>query len=153
MGRKAGIWWRASKHAWYVKIGNKQARLSRDKKEAEKLFYKIKAGEYDGKPLPGVPHTWLACEICDKFITWCYSAREKLVGRAELSENNFRGRAEGVNLLWETGGFKGRNSFHVGYYKPWLDSNRTSLSIDLYNKLVYRFSEDLGSTTSGDSGR
>jgi outer membrane protein insertion porin family len=82
-----------------------------------------------------------------------YSAREKLVGRAELSETNFRGRAEGVNLLWETGGFRGRNSFHVGFYKPWLDSNRTSLSVDLYNKLVYRFSEDLGSTTTGNSGR
>jgi outer membrane protein insertion porin family len=82
-----------------------------------------------------------------------YSAREKLVGRAELSETNFRGRAEGVNLLWETGGFKGRNSFHVGFYKPWLDSKRTSLSVDLYNKLVYRFSENFGSDASGSSDR
>jgi outer membrane protein insertion porin family len=82
-----------------------------------------------------------------------YSAREKLVGRAELSETNFRGRGEGVNLLWETGGFRGRNSFHVGFFKPWLDNKRTSLSVDLYDKLVYRFSEDLGRSPGGDTGR
>jgi outer membrane protein insertion porin family len=82
-----------------------------------------------------------------------YSARERLVGRAELSETNFRGQAEAVNLLWETGGFSGRNSFQVGYYKPWLDRNRTSLSVDLYDKLVYRFSTRFGRDASGRTDR
>jgi outer membrane protein insertion porin family len=78
-----------------------------------------------------------------------YSAREKLVGRAELSETNFRGRGEGLNLLWETGGFVGRNSFQVGFFKPWLDKRRTSLSIDLYDKLVFRFANTLGQSVTG----
>jgi outer membrane protein insertion porin family len=82
-----------------------------------------------------------------------YSAREKLVGRAELAETNFRGRAEAINLLWETGGFTGRNSFQVGYFKPWLDNRRTSLSVDVYDKLVYRFSQRFGSDPSGQSNR
>jgi outer membrane protein insertion porin family len=82
-----------------------------------------------------------------------YSAREKLVGRAELSETNFRGRAEGINLLWETGGFNGRNSVQLGFYKPWLDKRRTSLSVDLYNKLVYRFATSFGSDVSGSTNR
>lgn len=80
-----------------------------------------------------------------------YSAREKLVGRAELSESNFRGRGEGLNLLWETGGFTGRNSFEFGYFLPWLDSKRTSLSVDLYDKLVYRFSSTFGRDPTGRS--
>ena len=33
-----------------------------------------------------------------------YSNRQQLIGRAEVSETNFGGRGEGVNLLWETGG-------------------------------------------------
>src|SRR5262249_51891038 len=33
-----------------------------------------------------------------------YSARQRLVGRAELSETNFRGRGQAVNLQYEVGG-------------------------------------------------
>jgi len=82
-----------------------------------------------------------------------YSAREGVVGRAELSETNFRGRGEGVNFLWETGGVNGRNSFQLGFFKPWLDNRRTSMSIDLYNKLIYRFQQSFGSDVTGQSNR
>jgi outer membrane protein insertion porin family len=80
-----------------------------------------------------------------------YSARERLVGRAELSETNFRGWGQGINLQWEIGGLAGRNSVEFGFFEPWLDRQRTSLSLNLYDKAVYRFSTDLfrsGATTS-----
>jgi len=72
-----------------------------------------------------------------------YSSRQRLVGRAELSENNFRGTGQGVNLLWETGtvgGVGGSSSYEVGYFLPWVDKKHTSLSLSAYNKLLYRFS-------------
>lgn len=74
MARRAGIWWRSGIDAWYVKIGGKQIRLSNDRKEAERLFHRIKAEELETKPLPASP--LLACEVCDKFLVWCYAHRE-----------------------------------------------------------------------------
>ncbi len=68
-----------------------------------------------------------------------YSSKNKLVGQAKLSENNFRGRAEKVNLLWEQSGTRG-SSYEAGFYEPWLDKKNTSLGVNLYNKLIYRFS-------------
>jgi outer membrane protein insertion porin family len=83
-----------------------------------------------------------------------YSARERLVGRAELSETNFRGWGQGVNLQWEIGGLAGRNSVEFGFFEPWLDRRHTSLSLNLYDKAVYRFSTDLfRSGTADDDGR
>jgi outer membrane protein insertion porin family len=86
-----------------------------------------------------------------------YSAKEGVLGRAELSETNFRGRGQGINFLWESGGFTSRNSFQLGFFQPWLDHRRTSMSIDLYDKLVYRFATSLGSavtpTTSVSTSR
>ena len=83
-----------------------------------------------------------------------YSARERLVGRAELSESNFRGWGQGINLQWEIGGLAGRNSVEFGFFEPWLDRRHTSLSLNLYDKAVYRFSTDLfRSGTADDDGR
>ncbi|MCL6650469.1 MAG: BamA/TamA family outer membrane protein, partial [Chloroflexi bacterium] len=83
-----------------------------------------------------------------------YSARERLVGRAELSETNFRGWGQGINLRWEIGGLAGRNSVEFGFFEPWLDKRHTSLSLNLYDKVVYRFSTDLFSGgTRRDEGR
>lgn len=80
-----------------------------------------------------------------------YSNREKLVGRAELSESNFRGRGQGLNLTFEVGGRGGGTSFELGYFEPWLDKRHTSLSASVYNRLVYRFQsnlfQELGPTT------
>lgn len=68
-----------------------------------------------------------------------YSSKQKIVGQAKMSENNFRGRAEKVNLLWEQSGIRG-SSYEAGFFEPWLDHKNTSLSVNLYNKLIYRFS-------------
>jgi outer membrane protein insertion porin family len=80
-----------------------------------------------------------------------YSARERLVGRAELSETNFRGWGQGLNLSWEVGGFAGRNSVELGFFEPYLDSRHTSLAVNLYDKAVYRFSNDLFRSTGSTS--
>jgi outer membrane protein insertion porin family len=80
-----------------------------------------------------------------------YSARQRLVGRAELSETNFRGRGQAVNLLYEVGGFTGRSSVELGFFEPWLDKRHTSLSVDLYDKLVYRFSSRFRPVNTEDS--
>lgn len=72
-----------------------------------------------------------------------YSSGQKLVGQVRLSDTNFRGKAQGVNFLWErsaSGGVGGNSSFELGFVEPWLDSHRTSLSVNAYNKIQYRFS-------------
>jgi len=72
-----------------------------------------------------------------------YSSGQKLVGQIRLSDTNFRGKAQGVNVLWErsaSGGVGGNSSFELGFVEPWLDRHRTSLSVNAYNKIQYRFS-------------
>ncbi|MCW3095607.1 MAG: Beta-barrel assembly machine subunit BamA [Chthonomonadaceae bacterium] len=87
-----------------------------------------------------------------------YSSRQQLIGRAEISETNFRGRGEAVNLLWETGSVTGKSSIELGFTEPYLDRHHTSLSIQLYDKTIYRFANSLtntvvsgGTTTSTDT--
>jgi outer membrane protein insertion porin family len=77
-----------------------------------------------------------------------YSARESLVGRAELSETNFRGRGQTLGVQFEIGSFSGGNSIEFNFVEPWLDKRHSSLSLNLYDKLVYRFSRNFES--SGD---
>lgn len=75
-----------------------------------------------------------------------YSSRSRLVGRAELTETNFRGRGQGLTLLWETGtsdGLGGSSSYEIGFHEPWIDKHHTSLSVNVFNKLLYRFSSAL----------
>ena len=68
-----------------------------------------------------------------------YSSRSKLVGRAELAENNFRGLGERVSLQWEVGGINSQSSLELGFFEPYLDKKHTSLDVDVYDKAVYRF--------------
>lgn len=80
-----------------------------------------------------------------------YSSRQRLVGQARLAETNFRGRAQGVNLLWQQGTSQavgGSASEELGFYEPWIDKKHTSLSVNAYNKLLYRFSSGIFSSTS-----
>jgi outer membrane protein insertion porin family len=68
-----------------------------------------------------------------------YSSYAKLVGRAELAENNFRGLGERVSLMWEVDGISSQSSVDLGFYEPYLDKEHTSLNVDIYDKVVYRF--------------
>ncbi len=72
-----------------------------------------------------------------------FSNRAQLLGRAEITETNFRGMGETVNLLWEAGGAVSRSSVELGFTEPWLDNKHTSLAVQLYDKTVYRFSNSL----------
>lgn len=71
-----------------------------------------------------------------------YSSRQRLVGQARLSENNFRGTGQGLNVLFERGSSNavgGGTSYEVGYMLPWIDKRHTSLSFSVFNKVIYRF--------------
>jgi outer membrane protein insertion porin family len=68
-----------------------------------------------------------------------YSSYAKLVGRASLAENNFRGLGERVSLQWEVDGISSQSSIEAGFFEPYIDKNHTSLDVDLYDKVVYRF--------------
>lgn len=73
-----------------------------------------------------------------------YSSQSRLVGRAELAETNLRGTGRGLTALFETGTsdsrLGGKYSYELGYTEPWIDRKHTSLSMSVYNKLLYRFS-------------
>ena len=76
-----------------------------------------------------------------------YSSTQKLVGQAQLAENNFRGLGERVSLQWQVGGVDSQSSLELGFFEPYLDKRHTSLDVDLYDKAVYRF--DSGGLTGG----
>ncbi|MDR3706899.1 MAG: BamA/TamA family outer membrane protein [Capsulimonadaceae bacterium] len=79
-----------------------------------------------------------------------YSSTEKLVGRAQLSESNFRGIGETVAIMWEVGGTQSTSSVDVSFADPWIDKNHTGLNVDVFDKVVYRFSNTfLSGTTNG----
>ncbi|MGE5572207.1 MAG: outer membrane protein assembly factor [Bacteroidota bacterium] len=61
-----------------------------------------------------------------------WSSAEGFIGYIELAEDNFLGRQQRVNINWQFGG--GRNSYELGFYDPWLDSQRTSFGLNLYNR-------------------
>lgn len=80
-----------------------------------------------------------------------YSSRQRLVGQARLAETNFRGRAQGLNLLWQQGTSEavgGSSSEELGFYEPWIDKQHTSLSVNAFNKLLYRFSSGIFGSSS-----
>lgn len=83
-----------------------------------------------------------------------YSSAQRLVGQARLSETNFKGRGQGVNLLWEQGtsnAVGGNASYELGFFEPWIDKNHTSLNVSGFNKVLYRFSSGIFGSTSLDN--
>lgn len=85
-----------------------------------------------------------------------YSSTQKLVGQVRFSESNFRGTGQGLTMLWERGtstGVGGGQSYELGFFEPWLDSNHTSLSVNLYNKVLYRFSSGVFSSSALSSDK
>jgi len=78
-----------------------------------------------------------------------YSSRQRLVGQARLTETNFRGRGQTLNLLWEQGtsdAVGGSSSWEVGFFEPWVDKNHTSFGFNVYDKVIYRFSSGVFGT-------
>ncbi len=81
-----------------------------------------------------------------------YSSRQQLIGRAEVSDSNFRGRGEAVNLLWETGSVTGKSSIELGFTEPYLDRRHTALSVQVYDKTIYRFANSLTNAVTNTTG-
>ncbi len=82
-----------------------------------------------------------------------YSSTQKLVGQAELAQNNFRGLGERVSLQWQVGGVNSQSSLELGFFEPYLDKRHTSLDLDLFDKAVYRFnSSGLTSNSQDNTG-
>jgi outer membrane protein insertion porin family len=80
-----------------------------------------------------------------------YSSRSKLVGRAELAENNFRGMGERVSVMWEVDGVDTGNSVDLSFFEPYIDKHHTSLDLDVFDRAVYRFSSDTFAGTVGNN--
>jgi len=74
-----------------------------------------------------------------------YSPRQQLVGRAELADQNFRGKGQGVSISGEIGSFGGDGapSVELSFHEPWLTPQKTSMTVEVYNKLVWRFSQSI----------
>lgn len=101
-----------------------------------------------GQPSPGVVDLNLSMQekrtgTVSVFVG--YSSRNQLVGGAEVGESNFLGRGQQISLRWDTGGLANRSGFEVGFTEPWLDKRHTSLSVNLYDKTVYRFAQRISS--------
>lgn len=64
-----------------------------------------------------------------------YSENNGFVGILGLSEKNFRGTGDKVDLYWEFGGdgSDGKN-YRFNYMRPWLDDKGTSASLSIFNR-------------------
>lgn len=84
-----------------------------------------------------------------------YSPRQRLIGRAELADQNFRGKGQNVAISGEmpSYGGDGRPSVELSFHEPWLTKSKTSMSINIYDKLVYRFSRQLVDNDRNNNGR
>ncbi len=80
-----------------------------------------------------------------------YSTQEKLVGRAELAETNFRGRGETASVSWEVAGVDSQSSVELAFGDPFIDKRHDGFNIDLYNKAIYRFSTSFVSGSGNGS--
>lgn len=81
-------------------------------------------------------------------VVFGYSVRQRLTGTLQLSESNFRGRGQGLNFSWTVGGIVARNQFEFGFSEPWLDKRNTSLSFNVYDRLLFRFNRALTANAS-----
>ncbi len=72
-----------------------------------------------------------------------FSNRAQLIGTAEITDTNFQGMGRTVSLQWQTGGAVGRSSIIFNFSEPWLDKRRTRLDVSLYDRVFYRFAQNL----------
>jgi len=75
-------------------------------------------------------------------VGFAIDSRRRLIGLAEVFETNFRGTGRTVGVNFQSTGGRNGSSIEVLFTEPYLDRRRTSLSVSLYNKLVYRFTSN-----------
>lgn len=64
-----------------------------------------------------------------------YSSRNEIVGMIAVQDINFRGLGQHIRLIGE---FFDRRGFDFYYYRPWVDSKRTGLAINIFDRSFYR---------------
>jgi outer membrane protein insertion porin family len=64
-----------------------------------------------------------------------YSSRNEIVGMVAVQDTNFRGTAQHLRLMVE---FFDRKGFDFYYYRPWVDSKRTGIAINLFDRSFFR---------------
>ncbi len=82
-----------------------------------------------------------------------YSQRQRLTGTLELGENNFRGRGQSVTASWTVSGAVSKNQYDFGFTEPWVDKNNTSLSVNVYDRLNFRFNSALSNAIGSNSDK
>ena len=80
-----------------------------------------------------------------------YSQAQRLTGNLDIAETNFQGKGQTVSASWQVGGYTSRNSVELGFSEPWLDKNNTGLSLNLYDRSVFRFNRILSGNISNDN--
>lgn len=75
-------------------------------------------------------------------LGFAIDSRQRLIGLMELHETNFRGVGQTIGVNFQSVGGAEGGSIELTFVEPWLDKKRTSLSVSLYNKLLYRFTSN-----------
>lgn len=65
-----------------------------------------------------------------------YSSADGLLGYIEISDRNFLGRGEHVNVRWQFG--QKTNTYDLGFMEPYLFGTKTTAGIQLYNRVSLR---------------
>ena len=83
-----------------------------------------------------------------------YSQAQRLTGNLDIAETNFQGKGQTVSASWQVGGYASRNSVELGFSEPWIDKNNTGLSLQLYDRSLFRFNRIFSSNlTNGSDDR
>ncbi|MCX7925716.1 MAG: BamA/TamA family outer membrane protein [Fimbriimonadales bacterium] len=75
-------------------------------------------------------------------VGFAIDSHRRLIGLAEIFETNFQGTGRTVGVNFQSTGGRNGNSIELLFTEPYLDRHRTTLSVSLYNKLVYRFTSN-----------
>jgi outer membrane protein insertion porin family len=69
-----------------------------------------------------------------------YGERQRLAGFVRLEEQNLFGTGQSAFINTSRANISDGFSIEIGYTNPWIDRHHTGLSVNLYDKLVFRFS-------------
>ncbi|MCS6920281.1 MAG: BamA/TamA family outer membrane protein, partial [Fimbriimonadales bacterium] len=75
-------------------------------------------------------------------VGFAIDSHRRLIGLAEIFETNFQGTGRTVGVNFQSTGGRNGNSIELLFTEPYLDRHRTTLSVSLYNKLIYRFTSN-----------
>lgn len=64
-----------------------------------------------------------------------YSSRNEIVGFIAVQDTNFRGTGQHLRLMVE---FFDRKGFDFYYYRPWVDSKRTGIALNIFDRSFFR---------------